>query len=1153
LASALIVALAACDSRGKLPDPASAEYRKVISAFHIGLAALQVGDDATANGKLADVTTLAPGEPAGWANWGLLALRQRNFDVAAQRLEHARDLAPQNAHIIRLLGILERNRGRTTESIADLRKAVEIDPHDSRSRYALAQEIERKGDPTAADAFQQQIAQILADQPDNLAALLELARVAAKRGDFKAVQSALARIHGLSAAWPEEVQQQLAAAEKAAAGSNSRDATTRVILLRNVLVRVPLYRNSLTAIKAPPGEDAEPFIRFVRLSPPVAKPATADTAISFVASPVAIPGGPWHWIGALQLASDGAPVVAVANANDVRLSTGAVLPFPGGDAHVPPSPEGIVQIDFNYDFKTDLVLAGAGGVRLFRQEEPDTFKDVTSATRLPSRIIEGHYTGAWAVDIEADGDLDIVLGASEGSPIVLQNNGDGTFVDTRPFAGISGLRQFVWADFDGDGNPDAAMIDGAGHLHLFMNERQGMFRERPLPIGAAEVRAIATADVDSDGVLDLVAVREDGAVLRISAANDAHLLTGKEIARVPNPALRLAGEVRLHAADLDNNGAIDLYLVSVSSAANGDNTGALVWLGDERGEFVLLEHAVGPALIFDVADINADGKLDLLGLRKDGTALASLNEGARNYHWQIVRPRAAQSYGDQRINPFGIGGEIEVRAGPILQKQPITGPQMHFGLGEQTSADVVRVLWPNGTVRAEFNVKSDQSIETEQRLKGSCPFLFAWDGKRMAFVKDAVPWGSAIGLRINTLGTAAIAATEEWYRIGRDELVPHDGYYDLRITAELWEVYYYDHLVLMTVDHPAGTEVFVDERFVIPPAKLAITAVETPRPIARAVDDHGRDVTAILRARDGKALAGFELGQYQGVARDHYVEVDLGENAPTNGPLYLIANGSVYPTDSSLNVAISHHGERWRAHGLALEVPDGRGGWTVANDNLGFPAGRRKTILIDLTNAFRPGTPRRVRLRTNLEIYWDSIEWARGLPDTPLRIERLDPNVADLHYRGYSVIETFGTRAPEIPDYGRISGTTQRWRDLEGYYTRYGDVRDLLKRIDDRYVIMNAGDEMSLRFPESPPPRDGWLRDFVIAGDGWIKDGDYNSTFSRTIQPLPYHARREYTQPPGRLEDEPAYRAHPDDWETYHTRYVTDDRFRQALRTLPAP
>ena len=79
----------------------------------------------------------------------------------------------------------------------------------------------------------------------------------------------------------------------------------------------------------------------------------------------------------------------------------------------------------------------------------------------------------------------------------------------------------------------------------------------------------------------------------------------------------------------------------------------------------------------------------------------------------------------------------------------------------------------------------------------------------------------------------SIAATEEWYKIGRDQLVPHDGYYDLRITAELWETYYYDHLALMTVDHPVGTDIFVDERFVIPPAKLAITTVETPHKIAR--------------------------------------------------------------------------------------------------------------------------------------------------------------------------------------------------------------------------------------------------------------------------------------------------------------------------------
>src|SRR5262249_9216851 len=158
--------------------------------------------------------------------------------------------------------------------------------------------------------------------------------------------------------------------------------------------------------------------------------------------------------------------------------------------------------------------------------------------------------------------------------------------------------------------------------------------------------------------------------------------------------------------------------------------------------------------------------------------------------------------------------------------------------------------------------------ETEQRLKGSCPFLFAFDGKEMKFVKDAVPWGSAIGLRINTLGSADVAATEEWYKIGRDQLVARDGYYDLRFTAELGEVYYYDHLALMRVDHPAGTEIFIDERFVIPPAKLGITAVETPRSIAHATDDTGQDVTAILSALDDKTVDSFGRGQYQGVTRD---------------------------------------------------------------------------------------------------------------------------------------------------------------------------------------------------------------------------------------------------------------------------------------------
>jgi tetratricopeptide (TPR) repeat protein len=1148
LIGSFALVLSGCHSSPKLPKEGTEAYANVVSAFYIGLAALQVGDDVHAESKLSEVTQLVPAEPAGWANWGVLALRQRNYDVAAQRLERARDLAPRNDHIYDLLGILEGDRGHSAEAIADLRKAVELNPKNLRAAYALAEEIERQGDANSETEFQQVIQKILAAQPDNLAALLELSRVAAKRGDAATLKSAVAQISARSSAWPPEVQQQLLLVQTAATGSDLRAAATRTTFLRNVLMRVPEYRQSLSMIKAPAGEEAQPFTHFLRLESPIFKPAPPDLGIRFLTQPVADAGNRhWNWIGAIQLGSAGVPVIAEADGREVRLSSGATLPFPGGASAIPPSPEGVLQIDFNYDFKTDLVLAGAGGVRLFRQDSPGAFTDITAQTKLPKPVIHARYTGAWAVDIEADGDLDIVLGASEGLPLVLRNNGDGTFLPIHPFQGIAGVRGFAWADLDGDGNPDAAIIDGSGRLHVFMNERQGQFRERALPAGLPLVKAIAIADANNDGLLDLLAVQADGAILRISDKNEGESWETAVIARVPDPAF-LAADVRLLVADLDNNGALDLFLAPTVQGSRGSSGGALIWLGDGNGAFTLLNAPVGPALVFDAADLKGDGRLDLLGLSAEGQAIQAVNQGAKHYHWQIVRPHAVQAVGDQRINPFGVGGEIEIRSGLLVQKQPITGPQLHFGLGEQNEAEVVRVIWPNGTVRAEFGVKADQEIVTEQRLKASCPFLYAYNGKQMEFVKDAVPWGSAIGLRINTLGSAQIAATGEWYKIGRDQLVPHDGYYDLRITAELWEVYYYDYLSLMAVDHPVGTEIFVDERFVIPPLKLGITTVATPHKIARAIDDTGQDVTDIVSTLDGRAVASFGRGQYQGVTRDHYLEIDLGEDAPKSGPLYLIAQGSIHDTESSVNVAITQ-GSRWRAHGLSVDVPDGHGGWVTAQDNLGFPAGRKKTILFNLTNIFRPNTPRRVRLRTNLEIYWDAIQWAQGAPDTPLKTVTLDPTVADLHYRGYSVMDMpVGAGAPEVPDYNEIEGIKQRWRDLIGYYTRYGDVRELISHIDDRYVIVNSGDELSLRFAEQPPPPTGWVRDYVIIGDGWIKDGDYNSTFSKTVLPLPYHAKNEYTTRPGKLEDEWVYQHHPEDWQNYHTRYVTPDVFKNALR-----
>ena len=172
----------------------------------------------------------------------------------------------------------------------------------------------------------------------------------------------------------------------------------------------------------------------------------------------------------------------------------------------------------------------------------------------------------------------------------------------------------------------------------------------------------------------------------------------------------------------------------------------------------------------------------------------------------------------------------------------IAGPILHFGLGDQPKSDVARIVWPNGTVQAEFDAKADQELVAEQRLKGSCPFLFAFDGTAMRFVTDFI-WRSPLGLRINAQDTAGVAQTEDWVKIRGDQLAPRDGSYDVRITAELWETHYWDHVALMVVDHPSGTEVFVDERFARRPPPLVVQATGPLHPVAYARDDQGRDVT----------------------------------------------------------------------------------------------------------------------------------------------------------------------------------------------------------------------------------------------------------------------------------------------------------------------
>jgi hypothetical protein len=161
---------------------------------------------------------------------------------------------------------------------------------------------------------------------------------------------------------------------------------------------------------------------------------------------------------------------------------------------------------------------------------------------------------------------------------------------------------------------------------------------------------------------------------------------------------------------------------------------------------------------------------------------------------------------------------------------------------------------------------------------------------------------------------------------------------------------------------------------------------------------------------------------------------------------------------------------------------------------------------------------------------------------------RVNAGAAELRYRGFSHTDYSRREVPETPHYDRLASATARWRDLVGYHTRFGDVRALVAGVDDRYVIMNAGDELRLRFPAPAPPPPGWTRDFVLIGDGWEKDGDFNTGASQTVLPLPSHDRPDYPIAATELEDDPVYRRHAADWQQYHTRYVTPRAFLDGLR-----
>jgi hypothetical protein len=440
-------------------------------------------------------------------------------------------------------------------------------------------------------------------------------------------------------------------------------------------------------------------------------------------------------------------------------------------------------------------------------------------------------------------------------------------------------------------------------------------------------------------------------------------------------------------------------------------------------------------------------------------------------------------------------------------------------------------MWLNGVPQNIIQPPTERAVCEQQLLTGSCPYLYTWNGNRFEFATDLL-WAAPLGLQA---ADGVLLPSREWeyLRIPAKKLAARDGEYVLQFTEELWEAAYLDEVKLIAVDHPGDIDIYSNEK--VGPAEIAQfkihTAREKRRPLA-ARNPRGRDLLAELTAEDGVFAKPFDTKLRQGLVEEHYIELDLGELSADARRVILFLTGWIYPSGTSLNVAISQNPDLTQPKPPALYVPDGAGGWREALAFMGFPGGKTKTIAVDLTGKLTKGD-HRLRIATNLELYWDQIFFTVDEPAVELQHSELNLTSADLHYRGFSRIIHGNSNGPEQFLYEQVA-TGPRWPPMQGRFTSYGDVTELAAKRDDRMVVFGAGDELTLRFraPRGDLPP-GWKRDFLLYNVGWDKDANLCTIAGQTVEPMPFAKMHNY---PPSAEDRPpdsaAYRQYLRDYQT---------------------
>lgn len=787
--------------------------------------------------------------------------------------------------------------------------------------------------------------------------------------------------------------------------------------------------------------------------------------------------------------------------------------------------------DLQNDRFEDVVVLGAQGSQVFRFETNGVAVDVSAASGLSGL---GASDGL-LMDIDFTGKLDLVaVGTSTKAVQIWRQFGPLSFADITRTSGvpasIRNARRLAMTDWNRDEHMDV-VASRQGEAPLLLEKQRGgpLVARAPTNWIAGEV--FAAGDFDNDLRPDLAVAAGGRMTVCFNSGERKDFIIGD------------TGNVReVMAIDYDNDGWLDLWTFGKGIRA-WRNLG-LAGFQEQSKALGLDSFNGGEVAELHFADFDKDCDSDVIVALAGGGLRYLRNEGG-NANSQVK----VQLFGN-RSNASGLGCKVEIETGGLRLIRTVQSLPVEIGVGKYQKLDSFLVHWfnwPQGLAEAPFECKEPLLALELTIQEGSCPYLYAWDGERFRFVTDIL--GAApVGLPVAE-GRYIEADPEELVWIGSEQSFPlREGAYEIRITEELREVLYLDEAKLVVVDHAPGMEVHTTHKLRPgkPFPKGEFLTLHREHPLRRAERLDGAEVTTELGAVDGRRVSPPKLRgpQLRGLAEPHGLVLDFGP-LDSGRPLVLVMNGWLRFGGGMANIAASHD-PALPFPFPTLEAEISPGHWTPVDVTVGAPAGKTKTIIADLSGKLPPGA-RRLRLATAFEIHWDRIALLENAGEPGTRATFIAPGLAELRYRGFSALENLPPDWPLTPVYDAVNPNGYWTIVPGGWCTRNGDVLELIAARDEGLALINAGDELVLRFPvESLPPKSpGMTRQFFLYVDGWDKDSDFHVAAGTRVEPLPFHGMNDQLHG---HENRPAF---PSDalHRKYNTRWVEGRALKSVARS----